>query len=63
MQGIIVLHPDKLGEDPSVGVDLVLASGVGHLEIRTAYGAHALVPIRLPLTGLQRDRRLTPLRR
>ncbi|MFD7620660.1 sugar phosphate isomerase/epimerase family protein [Streptomyces sp. NPDC059802] len=43
MQGIIVLNPDELGQDPAVGMDAALALGVGHLEIRTAYGSNALV--------------------
>lgn len=43
MQGKIVLNPDELGQDPAVGMDLALALGVGHLEIRTAYDANALV--------------------
>ncbi|MFB7645716.1 sugar phosphate isomerase/epimerase family protein [Streptomyces sp. NPDC056084] len=43
MQGFIVLNPDELGQDPAVGMDLALALGVGHLEIRTAYGSNALV--------------------
>ncbi|MEU3227442.1 sugar phosphate isomerase/epimerase family protein [Streptomyces sp. NPDC006976] len=43
MQGIAVLNPDELGQDPSVGMDLALAIGVRHLEIRTAHGSNALV--------------------
>ncbi|MFF3128326.1 sugar phosphate isomerase/epimerase family protein [Streptomyces sp. NPDC057908] len=43
MQGIIALNPDELGQDPAVGMDLALELGVGHLEIRTAYGSNALV--------------------
>ncbi|MFI6056097.1 sugar phosphate isomerase/epimerase family protein [Streptomyces violascens] len=43
MQGFIALNPDELGQDPAVGMDLALALGVGHLEIRTAYGSNALV--------------------
>ncbi|MFD5728957.1 sugar phosphate isomerase/epimerase family protein [Streptomyces sp. NPDC058368] len=43
MQAITVLNPDELGQDPAVGMDLALALGVRHLEIRTAYGSNALV--------------------
>lgn len=43
MQAFTVLNPDELGQDPAVGMDLALALGVRHLEIRTAYGANALV--------------------
>lgn len=43
VQGITVLNPDELGQDPAVGMDLALGLGVGHLEIRTAYGSNALV--------------------
>lgn len=43
MQGMIALNPDELGQDPAVGMDLALALGVGHLEIRTAYDSNALV--------------------
>lgn len=43
MQGITVLNPDELGQDPTAGMDLALALGVSHLEIRTAYGSNALV--------------------
>ncbi|MGC4949045.1 sugar phosphate isomerase/epimerase family protein [Streptomyces sp. DT224] len=43
MQGFTVLNPDELGQDPAVGMDLALALGVHHLEIRTAYGSNALV--------------------
>ncbi|MFI0937305.1 sugar phosphate isomerase/epimerase family protein [Streptomyces sp. NPDC021020] len=43
MQAITVLNPDELGQDPAVGMDLALALGVSHLEIRTAHGANALV--------------------
>ncbi|AVH55549.1 MULTISPECIES: sugar phosphate isomerase/epimerase family protein [Streptomyces] len=43
MQEFIVLNPDELGQDPAVGMDLAVALGVRYLEIRTAYGANALM--------------------
>ncbi|SEG94852.1 Sugar phosphate isomerase/epimerase [Actinacidiphila yanglinensis] len=43
MQGFVVLNPDELGQDPAAGMDLAVALGVGHLEIRSAYGSNALV--------------------
>jgi sugar phosphate isomerase/epimerase len=43
VQAITVLNPDELGQDPAVGMDLALALGVSHLEIRTAYDSNALV--------------------
>ncbi|MFJ2745440.1 sugar phosphate isomerase/epimerase family protein [Streptomyces sp. NPDC087440] len=43
MQKTIVLNPDELDQDPAVGMDLAVELGVTHLEIRTAYGANALV--------------------
>ncbi|MGQ4453204.1 sugar phosphate isomerase/epimerase family protein [[Kitasatospora] papulosa] len=55
MQGIIALNPDELGQDPAVGMDLALALGVGHLEIRTAYGSNTLM---LDDTQLREVRRL-----
>jgi sugar phosphate isomerase/epimerase len=39
----IVLNPDELGQDPAAGMDLAVELGITHLEIRTAYGANALV--------------------
>ncbi|MFE9882571.1 sugar phosphate isomerase/epimerase family protein [Streptomyces sp. NPDC005784] len=56
MQEFIVLNPDELGQDPAVGMDLAVALGVRHLEIRTAYGANALM---LDDGRLREVRRLT----
>ncbi|WP_327359608.1 sugar phosphate isomerase/epimerase family protein [Streptomyces sp. NBC_01304] len=43
MHGHLVLNPDELGADPVAGMDLAVALGIGRLEIRSAYGANALL--------------------
>jgi len=39
----LVLNPDELGPDPTVGMDLAVALGIRELEIRTAWGRNALL--------------------
>ncbi|MFE1958369.1 sugar phosphate isomerase/epimerase family protein [Streptomyces sp. NPDC059479] len=43
MQELIVLNPDELDQDPAIGMNLAVSLGIGHLEIRTAYGSNALM--------------------
>lgn len=38
----VVLNPDELGPDPTVGMDLAVALGIGAVEIRTAWGHNAV---------------------
>lgn len=40
---MLVLNPDELGPDPVPGMDLAVKLGVGHLEIRSAEGANAVM--------------------
>ncbi|UCM88467.1 sugar phosphate isomerase/epimerase family protein [Streptomyces marincola] len=42
MVSTLVLNPDELGPDPVPGMDLAVALGIGHLEIRSAEGANVL---------------------
>lgn len=37
-----MLNPDELGPDPTVGMNLAVALGIGALEIRTAWGRNAV---------------------
>ncbi|GIH67838.1 sugar phosphate isomerase/epimerase family protein [Sphaerimonospora thailandensis] len=39
----LVLNPDELGPDPVPGLNLAVKLGIGHLEIRSAEGANALM--------------------
>lgn len=43
MQGTVVMNPDELGQEPSVGMDLAVSLGISNLEIRTAFGSNALM--------------------
>ncbi|MBV9163782.1 MAG: sugar phosphate isomerase/epimerase [Pseudonocardiales bacterium] len=38
----VVLNPDELGPDPTAGMDLAVALGIGAVEIRTAWGRNAV---------------------
>ncbi|WP_433358587.1 sugar phosphate isomerase/epimerase family protein [Streptosporangium sp. CA-115845] len=51
----LVLNPDELGPDPAPGMDLAVKLGIGHLEIRSAEGANAVM---LPDEKLERIRAL-----
>jgi sugar phosphate isomerase/epimerase len=39
----LVLNPDELGPDPVAGLDLAVSLGITGVEIRTAWGANALM--------------------
>ncbi|WP_280361295.1 sugar phosphate isomerase/epimerase family protein [Nocardia wallacei] len=52
---VVVLNPDELGPDPSVGMDLAVQLGIDRLEIRTAEGANAIT---LPPERIRRIRAL-----
>jgi sugar phosphate isomerase/epimerase len=40
---VLVLNPDELGPDPLPGMDLATTLGIRHLEIRSAFGANAVM--------------------
>jgi sugar phosphate isomerase/epimerase len=52
---MLVLNPDELGPDPVPGMDLAVELGIGHLEIRSARGANAVM---LPARRLRHVRAL-----
>jgi sugar phosphate isomerase/epimerase len=52
--GSLALNPDELGQDPAIGMDMAVALGIGHLEIRTAYGKNALALDDTDLLGVRR---------
>jgi len=51
----LVLNPDELGPDPVPGMDLAVELGIGHLEIRSAEWANAVM---LPADRLRHIRAL-----
>ncbi|MEV4383561.1 sugar phosphate isomerase/epimerase family protein [Streptosporangium sp. NPDC049644] len=55
LNSTLVLNPDELGPDPTLGMDLAVKLGIGHLEIRSVESANAVT---LPKERLEHIRSL-----